>query len=241
MLEGRLQDGRLSTIVDDYRISITPWLLTTVLGLPSCGRQIFDESDMYRTGFSPSVIVSRWSQTQHSGTDLGIVYELPDYLKVIHYFITRTCLPRSDSLYVVHGLDIWLLHCASFSEETDFSCLMFASLVKYINPRFSRALHFGQAISFLLEDLGVPLRSKYLSQSPLDVLRPYHVLHKVGWKPSQPVYGLEGDVQSCHDLNASNDEIEDLADVLERSLQIQEVLIAAAEEASAESGHSNSN
>ncbi|CAN1220618.1 hypothetical protein LINGRAPRIM_LOCUS3 [Linum grandiflorum] len=148
--KGRLQEGRLSSIVDGYRIVVTPQLLTTVLGLPSGGRLIFDESN----------------------------------------------LPR----------------------------------VKYSNPKFKGGLPFGPAISYLLEALGVPLRDKYKSEAPLDILRPRHVLHEIGWKPSQPVYGSGGEVQSCHDLNASDDKIKDLAEEMNRSLQIQEALAAAEEE-----------
>ncbi|CAN1236902.1 hypothetical protein LINGRAPRIM_LOCUS1771 [Linum grandiflorum] len=229
-LEGRLQDGRFSTIIDGYRIVVTPHLLEVVLGLPPGGKQIFEETDLLRIGFSPSVMLGRWTQAERKPTDLGIIYDLPDYLKIVHYFITRICLPRSDSLYLVNGMDIWLLYCAIFSEKTDFSCLMFASLVKHSNPSFSGALPFGPAISYLLDALGLPLRSKYLLESPLDIFRPRHVLREVGWKPSQLVYGSGGELQSCNDLNASDDEIDTLADEMERSLQIQSALEAAANE-----------
>ncbi|CAN1236899.1 hypothetical protein LINGRAPRIM_LOCUS1771 [Linum grandiflorum] len=175
-LEGRLQDGRFSTIIDGYRIVVTPHLLEVVLGLP------------------PGVMLGRWTQAERKPTDLGIIYDLPDYLK------------------------------------TDFSCLMFASLVKHSNPSFSGALPFGPAISYLLDALGLPLRSKYLLESPLDIFRPRHVLREVGWKPSQLVYGSGGELQSCNDLNASDDEIDTLADEMERSLQIQSALEAAANE-----------
>ncbi|CAN1220620.1 hypothetical protein LINGRAPRIM_LOCUS3 [Linum grandiflorum] len=229
-LEGRLQEGRLSSIVDGYRIVVTPQLLTTVLGLPSGGRLIFDESNLPRIRFLPSVVLGGWTNSTLGATDLAVISDLPDYLKIIHYFITRICLPRSDSLYLVNGIDIWLLHCAVLLERTDFSCLMFASLVKYSNPKFKGGLPFGPAISYLLEALGVPLRDKYKSEAPLDILRPRHVLHEIGWKPSQPVYGSGGEVQSCHDLNASDDKIKDLAEEMNRSLQIQEALAAAEEE-----------
>ncbi|CAN1220617.1 hypothetical protein LINGRAPRIM_LOCUS3 [Linum grandiflorum] len=175
-LEGRLQEGRLSSIVDGYRIVVTPQLLTTVLGLPS------------------AVVLGGWTNSTLGATDLAVISDLPDYLK------------------------------------TDFSCLMFASLVKYSNPKFKGGLPFGPAISYLLEALGVPLRDKYKSEAPLDILRPRHVLHEIGWKPSQPVYGSGGEVQSCHDLNASDDKIKDLAEEMNRSLQIQEALAAAEEE-----------
>ncbi|CAN0831034.1 hypothetical protein LINGRAHAP2_LOCUS1603 [Linum grandiflorum] len=109
---------------------------------------------------------------------------------------------------------------------------MFSSLVKHSNPHFSGAHPFGPAIFYLLDALDLPLRSKYLFETPLDVLRPRNVLREIGWKPSQPMYGSGGKVQSCHNLNASDDEIDDLAGEMERSLQIQEALIAAAEEGS---------
>ncbi|CAN1240319.1 hypothetical protein LINGRAPRIM_LOCUS2689 [Linum grandiflorum] len=134
-LEGRLQEGRLSSIVDGYCVVVTPQLLTTVLGLPPGGRPIFDESDLHRIRFFPSAVLGRWTNSTHGATYLAVISDLPDYLKVVHYFITRICLPRSDSLYLVNGIDIWLLHCAVLSERTDFSCLMFASLVKYSNPK----------------------------------------------------------------------------------------------------------
>ncbi|CAN1240742.1 hypothetical protein LINGRAPRIM_LOCUS2842 [Linum grandiflorum] len=148
--KGRLQEGRLSSIVDGYRIVVTPQLLTTVLGLPSSGRPIFDESDLNR--------------------------------------------------------------------------------IRYSDPKLKGGIPFGPAISYLLEALGIPLRDKYKSEAPLDVLRPRHILREIGWKPSQPVYASGGEVQSCHDLNASDDEIEDLAKEMNRSLQIQEALDAAANE-----------
>ncbi|CAN1240743.1 hypothetical protein LINGRAPRIM_LOCUS2842 [Linum grandiflorum] len=175
-LEGRLQEGRLSSIVDGYRIVVTPQLLTTVLGLPSSG------------------LLGRWTNTTPGATDLAVISDLPDYLK------------------------------------TDFSCLMLASLVKYSDPKLKGGIPFGPAISYLLEALGIPLRDKYKSEAPLDVLRPRHILREIGWKPSQPVYASGGEVQSCHDLNASDDEIEDLAKEMNRSLQIQEALDAAANE-----------
>ncbi|CAN1240744.1 hypothetical protein LINGRAPRIM_LOCUS2842 [Linum grandiflorum] len=193
-LEGRLQEGRLSSIVDGYRIVVTPQLLTTVLGLPSSGRPIFDESDLNRIRFFPSSVLGRWTNTTPGATDLAVISDLPDYLK------------------------------------TDFSCLMLASLVKYSDPKLKGGIPFGPAISYLLEALGIPLRDKYKSEAPLDVLRPRHILREIGWKPSQPVYASGGEVQSCHDLNASDDEIEDLAKEMNRSLQIQEALDAAANE-----------
>ncbi|CAN1236901.1 hypothetical protein LINGRAPRIM_LOCUS1771 [Linum grandiflorum] len=148
--KGRLQDGRFSTIIDGYRIVVTPHLLEVVLGLPPGGKQIFEETDLLR--------------------------------------------------------------------------------IKHSNPSFSGALPFGPAISYLLDALGLPLRSKYLLESPLDIFRPRHVLREVGWKPSQLVYGSGGELQSCNDLNASDDEIDTLADEMERSLQIQSALEAAANE-----------
>ncbi|CAN1239533.1 hypothetical protein LINGRAPRIM_LOCUS2400 [Linum grandiflorum] len=49
--KGRLQDGCFSTYVEGYRILVTPRLLVEVLGIPSGGLPVFNESDFSRVHY----------------------------------------------------------------------------------------------------------------------------------------------------------------------------------------------
>ncbi|CAN1239532.1 hypothetical protein LINGRAPRIM_LOCUS2400 [Linum grandiflorum] len=169
LLEGRLQDGCFSTYVEGYRILVTPRLLVEVLGIPSGGLPVFNESDFSRVGFDPSVILLRWADIPYHVQPLSDVAVLPKYLRVLHFFINRILLPRSVGKYLVNGLDVWLLYCSVFAIQTDYSCLMFASMVHYGDPN-------QPAISFLLLALGIPLQPKFSAESPLTVHRPSYAL-----------------------------------------------------------------
>ncbi|CAN1239534.1 hypothetical protein LINGRAPRIM_LOCUS2400 [Linum grandiflorum] len=175
-LEGRLQDGCFSTYVEGYRILVTPRLLVEVLGIPSGGLPVFNESDFSRVGFDPSVILLRWADIPYHVQPLSDVAVLPKYLRVLHFFINRILLPRSVGKYLVNGLDVWLLYCSVFAIQTDYSCLMFASMVHYGDPNQPGDLPFGPAISFLLLALGIPLQPKFSAESPLTVHRPSYAL-----------------------------------------------------------------
>ncbi|CAN1238753.1 hypothetical protein LINGRAPRIM_LOCUS2179 [Linum grandiflorum] len=111
----------------------------------------------------------------------------------------------------------------------NYGCLMFGAMVHYSDPKHPGALLFGPAISFLLNALGIPLGSKFTAESPLNVLCPSHAFREVGWHLSNFVNDSGGVPQSpVQDLSLSDDEEENnLAEDLERSLQIEEALEVA--------------
>ncbi|CAN1246790.1 hypothetical protein LINGRAPRIM_LOCUS3262 [Linum grandiflorum] len=223
LLEGRVQDGCFSTFVEGHHIFVTPQLLTQVLGIPSGGLPIFDESDFSRVGFDPSIILLRWLDIPYHVRPLSDVAALPKYLRVLHFFIARVLLPRSVGKYLVNSLDVWILYCAMFAVQTDYSCLMFGTMVHYSNSQHP-------AISFLLTSLGIPLGSKFSADSPLDIFRPSFALREVGWHLSSFVVDSGGVNHSpVQDLSLSDDEEENqLVEELERALQIEEALAEAA-------------
>ncbi|CAN1246792.1 hypothetical protein LINGRAPRIM_LOCUS3262 [Linum grandiflorum] len=229
-LEGRVQDGCFSTFVEGHHIFVTPQLLTQVLGIPSGGLPIFDESDFSRVGFDPSIILLRWLDIPYHVRPLSDVAALPKYLRVLHFFIARVLLPRSVGKYLVNSLDVWILYCAMFAVQTDYSCLMFGTMVHYSNSQHPGDLPFGPAISFLLTSLGIPLGSKFSADSPLDIFRPSFALREVGWHLSSFVVDSGGVNHSpVQDLSLSDDEEENqLVEELERALQIEEALAEAA-------------
>ncbi|CAN1238756.1 hypothetical protein LINGRAPRIM_LOCUS2179 [Linum grandiflorum] len=228
-LEGRLQDGCFSTFVEGRRIFVTPQLLVQVLGIPTGGLPVFNESDFARVGFDPYVVLLRWADIPYHVRPLSDVSVLLKYLRVLHFFVSKILLPRSVGKYLVNDLDVWLLYCYVFSIQTDYGCLMFGAMVHYSDPKHPGALLFGPAISFLLNALGIPLGSKFTAESPLNVLCPSHAFREVGWHLSNFVNDSGGVPQSpVQDLSLSDDEEENnLAEDLERSLQIEEALEVA--------------
>ncbi|CAN1238754.1 hypothetical protein LINGRAPRIM_LOCUS2179 [Linum grandiflorum] len=222
LLEGRLQDGCFSTFVEGRRIFVTPQLLVQVLGIPTGGLPVFNESDFARVGFDPYVVLLRWADIPYHVRPLSDVSVLLKYLRVLHFFVSKILLPRSVGKYLVNDLDVWLLYCYVFSIQTDYGCLMFGAMVHYSDPKHP-------AISFLLNALGIPLGSKFTAESPLNVLCPSHAFREVGWHLSNFVNDSGGVPQSpVQDLSLSDDEEENnLAEDLERSLQIEEALEVA--------------
>ncbi|CAN1221574.1 hypothetical protein LINGRAPRIM_LOCUS320 [Linum grandiflorum] len=196
-LEGPIQNVCFSTFVEGHWIIVTPQLLQQVLGIPSGGLPVFNESDFSRVGFDPSVVLLRWADIPYHVRPLADVSVLPKYL------------------------------------QTDFSCLMFGAMVHYGDLRQPGQLPFGPAISFLLNDLGIPLGKKFSAESPLTVLRPSHALREVSFHLANSVTDSGGVPQShVQEISLSDDEEDNnLAEELERTLQIEEALEAAALEA----------
>ncbi|CAN1223598.1 hypothetical protein LINGRAPRIM_LOCUS782 [Linum grandiflorum] len=193
-LEGSLSAGCFSTFVEGYKIFVTPQLLQQVLGVPSGGLPVFNETDFSRVGFDPSVVLLRWADIPYHVRPLSDIAVLPKYLR------------------------------------TDYSCLIFGTMVHYSDPRQPSQLPFGPAISFLLTALGIPLGSKFTAESPLTILRPSHALREVGFQLANSVLDSGGVPQSpIQEISLSDDEEDNsLAKKLERSLQIEEALEVAA-------------
>ncbi|CAN1223592.1 hypothetical protein LINGRAPRIM_LOCUS782 [Linum grandiflorum] len=223
LIEGSLSAGCFSTFVEGYKIFVTPQLLQQVLGVPSGGLPVFNETDFSRVGFDPSVVLLRWADIPYHVRPLSDIAVLPKYLRVLHFFFTRVLLPRSVGKYLVNGLDVWLMYCSVFAIQTDYSCLIFGTMVHYSDPR-------QPTISFLLTALGIPLGSKFTAESPLTILRPSHALREVGFQLANSVLDSGGVPQSpIQEISLSDDEEDNsLAKKLERSLQIEEALEVAA-------------
>ncbi|CAN1246791.1 hypothetical protein LINGRAPRIM_LOCUS3262 [Linum grandiflorum] len=88
--EGRVQDGCFSTFVEGHHIFVTPQLLTQVLGIPSGGLPIFDESDFSRVHYSNS---------QHPG-------DLP-FGPAISFLLTSLGIPLGSKFSADSPLDIF--------------------------------------------------------------------------------------------------------------------------------------
>ncbi|CAN1221573.1 hypothetical protein LINGRAPRIM_LOCUS320 [Linum grandiflorum] len=78
--EGPIQNVCFSTFVEGHWIIVTPQLLQQVLGIPSGGLPVFNESDFSRVGFDPSVVLLRWADIPYHVRPLADVSVLPKYL-----------------------------------------------------------------------------------------------------------------------------------------------------------------
>ncbi|CAN1223600.1 hypothetical protein LINGRAPRIM_LOCUS782 [Linum grandiflorum] len=158
------------------------------------------------------------------------IFVTPQLLQQVLGVPSGVLLPRSVGKYLVNGLDVWLMYCSVFAIQTDYSCLIFGTMVHYSDPRQPSQLPFGPAISFLLTALGIPLGSKFTAESPLTILRPSHALREVGFQLANSVLDSGGVPQSpIQEISLSDDEEDNsLAKKLERSLQIEEALEVAA-------------
>ncbi|CAN1120475.1 hypothetical protein LINPERHAP2_LOCUS216 [Linum perenne] len=154
LIEGPLFAGKFSTFVDGHMIFVTPQLLSQVLNLPSLGNRLFSTDDFRYFNFDSRAAIGKWTGDMFTDCDATSVLNLPDNLKVFHFFLTRILLPRSISCDIVTPLDSWIIHCATMGIPVNFCCLMFGIMTCYGEPEFEGSLPFGGLISSLLLRVG---------------------------------------------------------------------------------------
>ncbi|CAN1238755.1 hypothetical protein LINGRAPRIM_LOCUS2179 [Linum grandiflorum] len=194
--------------------ALTTILFTPIISLPSHYRLILpsthlDTSGFKKYGLDPASLIGNlgWEGRLQDGC-------FSTFVEGRRIFVTPQLLVQVLGI-PTGGLPVF--------NESDFA------RVHYSDPKHPGALLFGPAISFLLNALGIPLGSKFTAESPLNVLCPSHAFREVGWHLSNFVNDSGGVPQSpVQDLSLSDDEEENnLAEDLERSLQIEEALEVA--------------
>ncbi|CAN1125322.1 hypothetical protein LINPERPRIM_LOCUS31623 [Linum perenne] len=168
-------------------IFVTPQLLSHVLDLPFLGNRLFSTDDFYYFNFDPRAVLRKWTGDMFSDNDVTSVLNIPDNLKVFHFFLTRILLPRSLHCDVVTPLDSWIIHCATMGIPVNFCCLMFGIMTCFAAPDCEGSLPFGGLISSLVARLGIPLRRRYSEENSVEHLRAQHVLRRVGWTKCVPL------------------------------------------------------
>ncbi|CAN1185288.1 hypothetical protein LINPERPRIM_LOCUS39064 [Linum perenne] len=204
-LEGPLFAGKFNTFVDGHMIFVTPQLLSQVLNLPFLGNRLFSTDDFRYFNFDSRAAIGKWTGDTFTDCDATSVLNLPDNLKVFHFFLTQIFLPRSISSDIVTPLDSWIIHCAMMGIPVNFYCLMFGIMTCFGEPEFEGSLPFGGFISSLLVRLGIPLRRRFSEETSIEHIRAQHVLRKIGWSKCVPlpVNGSGGDIRyNCSGMDA---------------------------------------
>ncbi|CAN0875649.1 Secreted RxLR effector protein 161, partial [Linum grandiflorum] len=185
-LKAQLKDyGNFTTIVNGNVIFVSQGLLARVLQLPTAGFSVFSDADYSQLNFYPQDTLKQMTR----GLGQPLVSALPENLQILHYFITRLFLPRSEQRYMVTELDTWIMYNATKGTPLDFSALMFSTMVKFGDHKLTGALPFAPEISVLLLQLGIPLHGRLLSVSPFDVVSENGVYAALGFPRSVNVSG----------------------------------------------------
>ncbi|CAN0872127.1 hypothetical protein LINGRAHAP2_LOCUS10037 [Linum grandiflorum] len=185
-LEGSsLSAGNFTTIVNGYVIFVSQSLLARFLQLPTAGFSVFSNVNFSQLNFYPEDTLKQMTR----GLGQPLVSALPHNLQILHYFITRVFLPRSEQRYMITELDTWIMYNATKGKPLDFSALMFSTMVKFGDHGLTGALLFAHEISVLLLQLGIPLHGRLLSVSPFDVISENGVYAVLGLPRSVNVSG----------------------------------------------------
>ncbi|CAN0862776.1 hypothetical protein LINGRAHAP2_LOCUS8546 [Linum grandiflorum] len=112
-----------------------------------------------------------------------IVAALPPHLQVLHYFISRIFLPRSEQRHMVTAMDSWIMNSAERGRKLDFSTFMFSAIATHGNHKVTGALPFAPEISVLLSRLGLSLYGRFHCVSPFDVIQESVVFAELGFIP----------------------------------------------------------
>ncbi|CAL1367809.1 unnamed protein product [Linum trigynum] len=185
-----------TTTVFNYDITVTPALLANLLNLSHTGLRAGTDSEFASRGFLFDAALARYTR------DIGDFYHsplaagrIPDDLKVLHFFITRTFLPRDlSSTDILHSADLWILSNAKEGRLISYASLMFSHLIKFGLEYYSGPLSFGPQITKFLYKVGIDLRDKVMLCNVLDDLKPQHVLAKLNAEvgPRKPIIGSGG-------------------------------------------------
>ncbi|CAL1410698.1 unnamed protein product [Linum trigynum] len=170
-----------TTIVFDNEIKVTSQLLATLLDLPHSGVQAGTEGEFSSHGFPFDTALESLTR------DIGQYYpnrlaagRLYDDLKVLHFFITRSFLPRDlSTTNILDPTDLWILSNAKAGCPISYASLMFQHMLRFGMEYFSGPLAFGPQITKLLYKLGIDLRDKIILCNILEEVRPQHVLAKL--------------------------------------------------------------
>ncbi|CAL1381650.1 unnamed protein product [Linum trigynum] len=185
-----------TTMVFNFEIKVTPELLATALDLPHAGLHAGTDSEFGALGFDLQDALKSVTR------DIGQYFpsrpadgRLPDDLKVLHFFLTRSFLPRDlSSTDILHTSDIWVLSHARAGTVISYVSLMFHHMIRFGMEYFDGPLPFGPQITRLLSFLRIDMHDKLHQCNVMDDIRPQHVLAKldalVG--PGKPLTGSGG-------------------------------------------------
>ncbi|CAI0403927.1 unnamed protein product [Linum tenue] len=183
-------------MVFNFEVKVTPELLATGLDLPHAGLHVGTDSEFGALGFDLQ------GALQSVTRDIGQFFpsrlaagRLPDDLKVLHFFLTRSFLPRDlSSTDILNTSDLWVLSHARAGTAINYASLMFHHMIRFGMEYFDGPLPFGPQITRLLSFLRIDLHDKLHQCNVLDDIRPQHVLAKldalVG--PRKPLTGSGG-------------------------------------------------
>ncbi|CAN0877831.1 Retrovirus-related Pol polyprotein from transposon RE1 [Linum grandiflorum] len=131
--------GTFTTYVNGHHILVSPRLLAQVLHLPTEGFSVYSVEDFKILKFDPVDTIRTWTKAVHQ----PIVAALPPHLQVLHYFITRIFLPRSEQRHMVTAMDSWIMNSAERGRKLDFSTFMFSAIATHGNHKVTGALPFA--------------------------------------------------------------------------------------------------
>ncbi|CAN0825310.1 Retrovirus-related Pol polyprotein from transposon TNT 1-94 [Linum grandiflorum] len=161
-----------------------------VLHLPTDGFSVYSVEDFKILKFDPVDTIRTWTKAVHQ----PIVAALPPHLQVLHYFISRIFLPRSEQRHMVTAMDSWIMNSAERGRKLDFSTFMFSPIATHDNHKVTGALPFAPEISVLLsrlglslyggdEDFGIPTKAEI--EKDVDVLTSQLKRHLNIWVPDE--------------------------------------------------------
>ncbi|CAN1318072.1 hypothetical protein LINPERPRIM_LOCUS30655 [Linum perenne] len=180
-LTGPISNGFFSTYVDGYLIYVTVEMLNVFLGAPNQGVQVNHEVELEHFDFNYLTAVNGFTGANLRLKKLTLVKELPDRLKVLHFFITRVFLPRTFARDIITPLDAWIMKSTQMGRKLSYAHLMFAHMAQNGKDLYQGHLPFAPQISGLLICLGLKFHNRYSEQIRYDKIRVQHVLRLVEW------------------------------------------------------------
>ncbi|CAN1298005.1 hypothetical protein LINPERPRIM_LOCUS23685 [Linum perenne] len=163
-----------STIVFGKRVPISPSVLASVLGIPIAGSTVHTVAGLHQVGWDIQLQNRLLCQVPTNARRVE-VFQIPETLRVLHWYVTRVFLPHSSELDLITPIDGWILFGALRSPRLSLPHLVLFSIIQAATPQFQGHLPFASVITTLLFDAGVDL-SDHVLQNNCRVLRPQHVL-----------------------------------------------------------------
>ncbi|CAN1165299.1 hypothetical protein LINPERPRIM_LOCUS33665 [Linum perenne] len=170
---------QLQTLVYDTLITVTPALISFVLGAPLVGLTVHNDEQLAAARFDVGAALRALHYDQDSTLPPFHTGRLSPHLRTIHFLITRQFLPRSHNLTILTSIDIWILYHATITQfplslpHLMLQALHDASLSSHTGP-----LPFASFITSLLLKVGVDMQFKVWDTS-IYPLRAQSVLRKL--------------------------------------------------------------
>ncbi|CAN0919272.1 hypothetical protein LINGRAHAP2_LOCUS31354 [Linum grandiflorum] len=169
-----------STIVMDNHIRFSAQVLSCLLGIPIMGQVINEEADMWRLGFDGLGALLEICPAFPLGflPSRFLASFLPPPLRLLHYFITRSILPRSFSLDELLPLDIFILWHAANLKPINLPHLLLIHITNAATARYPGDLPCAPLITQLLLIMGLDLYGFEMVDPPSSLPQ------QMFWRPS---------------------------------------------------------